>query len=59
MTMFSVPTSTATEVLANVSSTLADTGFLTILVVAAAIPLVFYVARQIIGLIPKARGRRQ
>jgi len=57
--MFTVPSSTATQVLANVSSTLGDAGFLTVLVVAAAIPLVFYVARQLIGLIPKARGRRQ
>lgn len=57
--MFSVPTTTASQVLANVNSTLGDTGFLTIVAVAAAIPLVFYVARQIIGLLPKARGRRQ
>jgi len=55
--MFTVPTSTADSVLANVTSTLGDTGFLTILAVAAAIPLVFYVARQLIGLIPKGRGR--
>jgi len=57
--MFTVPTSTAQQVLANVSTTLSDTGFLTILVVAAAIPLVFYVASRLIGLIPKGRGGRR
>lgn len=55
--MFTVPTSTADSVLANVTSTLGDVGFLAILGVAAAIPLVFYVAKQLIGLIPKGRSR--
>lgn len=55
--MFTVPTSTADSVLANVSSTLGDPGLLTVLVAAAAIPLVFYVAKQLIGLIPKGRSR--
>lgn len=58
-TMFTVATSTATNILANVTSTLADTGFLAVLAVAAAIPLVFYVARGLIGLISsRGRGRR-
>lgn len=56
--MFTVPTSTATDLLAEITSTLSDVGFLGLLVVAAAIPLVFYVARQLIGLVPKSRGRR-
>jgi len=52
--MFTVPTSTATDILANVTSSLGDTGFLSVLAIAAAIPLLFYVAKGIIGLI---RGR--
>lgn len=57
--MFTVPTSTATDVLANVTSTLGDTGFLALLAIAAAIPLVFYVARGIISLVAgRGRGRR-
>lgn len=53
--MFTVPTSTATDLLANVTSTLGDPGFLTVLVAAAAIPLVFYVGKRLIGLLPKGR----
>jgi len=56
--MFTIPTTTASDVLANVSSTIGDAGFLSVLAVAAAIPLVFYVARQLISLLPKSRGRR-
>ena len=56
--MFTVPTSTATDLLAQVSSTLADPGLLTIAVVAIAIPLTFYVLHRIIGLIPKGRSKR-
>lgn len=55
--MFEVPTSTASNILANVTSTFTDLGFLAVLAVAAAIPLVFYVARQLIGMIPKSRGK--
>jgi len=57
--MFQVPTSTPTDVLANVSSTLSDAGFLAVVAIAAAIPLLFYVVKQLIGLIPKSRGRTQ
>lgn len=49
------PTSTASSMLAKVSDTLTDNGFLYIIVAAAAIPLVFYVANQLITLIPKKR----
>lgn len=55
--MFDVPTSTASALTANVTSQLGDPGFLTVIVLAAAIPLVFYVARALIGLIPKGRSR--
>ena len=53
--MFIVPTTVASSLLANVSTTLSDPGFLIILVTAAAIPLVFYVAKRLIGLIPKGK----
>lgn len=55
--MFDVPTSTASALTANVTSQLGDPGFLTVIVLAAAIPLVFYVAKALIGLIPKGRSR--
>ena len=57
--MFTVPTSTAASVVANVSSLLADPGLLTIVVLAVGIPLGFYVLHLIIGLFPKARSKRQ
>lgn len=57
--MFTVPTSTASQFLANVSSTLQDPGLLTVIITAVSIPLVFYVAHQLIGLIPKSRGSRK
>lgn len=50
--MFTVPTSTATQLLANVTSQLSDVGTLTVVVLAAGIPLAFYVIRRLIGLIP-------
>jgi hypothetical protein len=57
--MFTIPTSTVSQLMANVNQALSDAGLITVIAVAAAIPLVFYVARQLIGLVPKARGRRQ
>jgi len=45
--------------MANVNSALSDAGLLAVVAVAAAIPLVFYVVKQLIGLIPKSRARRQ
>jgi hypothetical protein len=53
--LFEVPTTTVTSFTANVSDTLADPGLLAFLVAAIAIPLIFYVARRLIGLIPKGR----
>jgi len=57
--MFQVATSTANSLLANVSSLLADPGLLLVVVLAAGIPLGFYVLHQLIGLIPKGRARKQ
>ena len=53
--MFEVPTSTASQFLANVTSQIADTGTLTVIALAAGIPLAFYVIRRLVGLIPKGK----
>jgi len=53
------PTSTTQSMLAKVSDTLSDNGFLYIIIAAAAIPLVFYVADQLIALIPKSKDKRK
>jgi len=50
-----VPTSTATDFTATVSDTLADPGLLAVLVIAAALPVIFWVAKRLIGLVPKGR----
>jgi hypothetical protein len=55
---FTVPTSTAPSLTANVGSQLGDAGTLLVIGVAAGIPLAFYVIHQLIGLLPKSRGRR-
>jgi len=53
--MFEITTSTASDVLANVSSQLSDAGTLTLIALAAGVPLAFYVIRRIIGLLPKGK----
>lgn len=53
--MFTVPTSTASTFLANVSSQIADVGTLAVVGLAAGIPLAFYVIRRLIGLVPKGK----
>lgn len=55
---FEVPTSTASNLTANVGSQIGDAGTLLVIGVAAGIPLAFYVIHQLIGLLPKSRGRR-
>ena len=55
---FVVPTSTASSLTANIGSQFADPGTLTVVVVAAGIPLAFYVIHQLMGLLPKSRARR-
>jgi hypothetical protein len=52
-----VPSSTVTSLLASVSNIFTDPGILGLVVIAAAIPLVFYFAKQVIGLLPKSRAR--
>lgn len=56
---FVVPTSTANSATAYIGSQLADAGTLTVIAVAVGIPLLFYVAHQVIGLFPKSRGARR
>ena len=55
---FVVPTSTASNATANVGTQLSDPGTLSMIAVAIAIPLFFYVVHQLIGLLPKGRARR-
>lgn len=50
-----VPTSTTHDLLASVSNVFTDTGMLSIVVIAAALPLVFWLARKVIGLFPKGK----
>ena len=54
----SVPTSTVHDLLASVSSVFTDPGVLGLVVIAMALPLVFYFARQAIALLPKSRSSR-
>jgi len=53
--VFTVPTSTASDFLANVTSQVADTGTLAVIALAAGIPLAFYVIKRLIGLVPKGK----
>jgi len=53
-----VPTSTTHDLLASVSNVFTDTGMLSIVVIAAALPLVFWLAHQVIGLLPKSRAKK-
>jgi hypothetical protein len=57
--IINIPAATASSFLAQVSAQLADVGLLTIAIVAVAIPLAFYIIKQLMALVPKARGRRQ
>lgn len=57
--LFVIPTSTAPNLLANVSQLLADPGTLAVIVVAVGVPFGFYVLHQLIGLVPKSRARKQ
>jgi hypothetical protein len=54
-----VPSSTAPALLTSFSNILTDPGVLAIVILAAAIPLFFYIVHQLMGLLPKSRGRKQ
>ena len=51
--MFTVATGTGSALTANISSQLSDPGTLTVVAIAAGIPLAFYVIKKLIGLLPK------
>jgi hypothetical protein len=53
MPLFTVPTSTASTFLANVSQTFTDSGLLSIITVAIGLPSAFWLIKQVMGLIPK------
>jgi hypothetical protein len=53
LTAVTVPTSTASDALAFVGSQLADPGTYVVILLVIGIPLVFYVAKKLISLIPK------
>jgi len=52
-----MPSSTASDVLASSSTLVTDLWVL--IAIAIGVPLAFYIIRQVIGLVPKARARRQ
>lgn len=54
-----VATGTASQFLASANTTISNAGVLEIVAVAVGIPLAFYVLHLLIGLLPKARARRQ
>lgn len=56
---FTVPTSTAASILTAVGSQFADVGTLAVVVIAAGLPLAFYVIGRLIGLLPGRRGGRR
>jgi len=53
--LFEVPSSTPTSLTASITDTLAEPGVLAVLVFVAALPLIFWVVRRLIGLVPKGR----
>jgi hypothetical protein len=57
--LFSLPTSTAPGMTADVGAQLSDPGTLLVIGVIAGIYLFFYVVHQLIGLVPKGRGSRR
>lgn len=54
--MFVLPTSTVSTLLASVNATFQDAGFLLLLGIVIGLPLFFWVVGKIISLIPKKRG---
>jgi len=54
-----VPTSTGSSLTAQAAAQFADPGTLTLVVIAAGVPLFFYVVGRLIGLLPKGRGGRR
>lgn len=55
---FTVPTSTAGDFTAQAVAIIGDPGLLSIIVLAAGLPLAFWAIHKLIGLIPKKTGSR-
>lgn len=55
VSMFEVPTSTAASLFATITDAFADVGLLSVIVLAAGLPLAFWAIRRVISLIPKGR----
>jgi hypothetical protein len=51
--MFTIPTSTASTLLASVGDVVSDPGMLAILAVVLGVPFAFYVIKKVKALIPK------
>lgn len=56
---FIVPTTAAASILTAVGDQFADVGTLSVIVIAAGLPLAFYVIGRLIGLLPGRRGGRR
>jgi hypothetical protein len=54
-----VPTSTVASLETVAGSQISDPGTLLVIVLAAGIPLAFYLIHKLIGLVPKGRGGRR
>lgn len=48
-----MPSSTPTDLTAQITSQITDVGTLSLIILVAGIPLFFYVVKKVIGLIPK------
>ena len=55
--MWTLPTTTATDLVAYVSNLVADAGTFSVILLAGGVPFAFYVVGRLIGLIPKGRGK--
>ena len=54
-----VPTSTVASLETTAGGQLSDPGTLLVVVLAAGVPLAFYIIHKLIGLVPKGRGGRR
>ena len=57
--IFTVPSSTAGTLLANVGAQIGDPGLLAVFAVAAGVPLVFYVIHRVLGMLPGRGGGKR
>lgn len=53
MPVFTIPTSTAANLMAQASGVFTDPGMLSVILVVVGVPFGFYLAKKIISLIPK------